>query len=156
MTVRALQVLLTTLGLVAIVFGAVTVLSGGALILDAGDVSASVDSELRFYAAWYVGLGVLLLWTVRRVESAGTTIRAVCAVLLLAAAGRVLSIIAVGTPHPLYLTLMAIEFAIPLVIVPWQAVVARRAVGARAGRTYVSCSSCTGNTPSSTMNDTFT
>lgn len=95
-------------------------------MLEGGKVSANVDSELRFYAAWYAAAGVLLLRTVRRVESEGTTIRAICAVLFVAACSRVISIIAVGAPHPMFLALMVVEFAIPVLVVPWQAAVARR------------------------------
>ena len=122
----ALQVFLAALGALAIVAGLVGVFAGPSLILDAGDVSPSVDTELRFYAAWYGGAGVLLLWTVPRVEREGRLIRGLCAVLVLAAVGRVVSLVLAGRPHSLYLVLMAIEFAIPVVVVPWQAAVARR------------------------------
>ena len=81
---------------------------------------------MRFYAAWYLAAGVFLLRTVARVESEGPKIRAICAVLFLAALARVISLVAVGAPHPIFLVLMAIEFAIPAVVVPWQAAVASR------------------------------
>jgi hypothetical protein len=55
-----LQLLLTVLGLVAVAFGLLTVFTGGAGVLRGGEVSANVDSELRFYAAWYAGAGLLL------------------------------------------------------------------------------------------------
>lgn len=124
---RGLQAVLTILGLVAVVFGALTVFTGGAGVVDGGEVSASVDSELRFYAAWYAAAGVMMLRAVPRVESAGSTIRALCAVLILAACARVISIIVIGTPHPVFLVLMLVEFAISVMIVPWQAAVAREA-----------------------------
>jgi hypothetical protein len=125
---QGLQVVLTALGAVAVVFGGLTVLAGAGGVVDGGRVSASVDSELRFYAAWYLGAGVLMLRSVRRVEAEGSLIRLIGAVFLIAAAARVLSMVALGTPHPLFLALMVIEFAIPVVIVPWQGAVARRAV----------------------------
>ena len=124
---RALQVFLAALGAVAVVAGLVGVFTGPSLIRGAGAISPSVDSELRFFAAWYVGAGGLLLWTVPRVEREGGLIRGLCAAVLLAALGRVVSLVVAGRPHPLYLVLMAIEFAIPIVVVPWQAAVARRA-----------------------------
>jgi hypothetical protein len=123
---RGLQATLTILGVTAVTFGALTVLTGAAGVVAGGPVSASVDSEMRFYAAWYLAAGVLLLRTVARVESEGATIRAICAVLFLAACARVVSLLAVGAPHPIFLVLMAIEFAIPAVVVPWQAAVASR------------------------------
>jgi predicted MFS family arabinose efflux permease len=53
-------------------------------------------------------------------------VRAVCAVLFVAACARLLSVITVGTPHTLALVLMTIEFIYPCVMVPWQTAVARR------------------------------
>jgi hypothetical protein len=124
MSRRALQATLAILGVTAVTFGGLTVLTGAAGVLAGGPVSASVDSEMRFYAAWYLAAGVLLLRTVARVESEGPTIRTICAVLFLAACARVVSFVAVGAPHPVFVVLMAIEFAIPVVVVPWQAAVA--------------------------------
>jgi Domain of unknown function (DUF4345) len=126
MSRRGLQAILTILGLVAVVFGTLTVFTGGAGVIGGGEVSASVDSELRFYASWYAAAGVMMLRAVPRVESAGTTIRALCIVLVIAACARVISIMVIGTPHPVFLVLMIVEFAIPVVIVPWQAAIARR------------------------------
>jgi Domain of unknown function (DUF4345) len=126
MSRRGLQATLTILGAIGLTFGGLTVLTGAAGVLAGGPVSASVDSEMRFYAAWYVAAGVLLLRTVAHVESEGPTIRAICAVVFLAACARVISLVAVGAPHPIFLVLMAIEFTIPAVVVPWQAAVGRR------------------------------
>jgi hypothetical protein len=126
MTRRGLQLFLTVLGAIALVMGVLGVVTGGGGGLDGGHVSPNVDSEIRFFAAWYAGAGVLLLRVRHRVETETTLIRGVCAVLLLAAVGRVFSIIAVGTPNGAFLFLMAVEFAIPAVIVPWQAAVARQ------------------------------
>jgi peptidoglycan/LPS O-acetylase OafA/YrhL len=124
---RGLQVVVTFLGCVALGAGLLTLITGGALVPDAGDVSASMDSELRFHAAWYAAAGVLLLRVAPRVESETAKLRAICAVLFIAACARVVSIVVVGVPHPLFVTLMVIEFAIPVVVLPWQAAIARRA-----------------------------
>lgn len=125
-SLRALQGTVGFLGAIAVVFGVQTVVIGADSVLGVGDVSANLDNELRFYAAWYVGAGVLLLRAVRRVEKHTATIRGVAAILLLAAFGRVLSMVTVGAPHPGQVALMAAEFTIPVVVVPWQAAVARR------------------------------
>lgn len=122
---RGLQVVLTILGIVAVTAGGATVLTGGDSVLNRGDVSAGVDSELRFYAAWYVVAGALLLRAVGRVESDGLVVRAVGAAFFLAGSARLLSLATVGRPHAFALVLMVIEFVIPVVIVPWQAAVAR-------------------------------
>lgn len=124
-----LQFILSILGLVAVAFGILTVFTGGAGVLGGGEVSTNIDTELRFYAAWYVGAGLLLISTVRRIESRATTIRAISAVLVLGAFGRLLSLLTIGAPRPLFTALMAIEFAVPILVVPWQAAIARRPAG---------------------------
>jgi Domain of unknown function (DUF4345) len=122
---RGLQVVLTIVGMVAVVAGSDTVLRGGDSVLNHGDVSAAVDSELRFYAAWYVAAGVLMLKAVGRVESEALIVRAVGAAFFLAGSARLLSLVTVGRPHAFALVLMVLEFVIPVVTVPWQAAVAR-------------------------------
>ena len=47
---RGLQVLLTFVGAVALIAGTVSVILGASVIPTRGEVSASVDSEMRFYA----------------------------------------------------------------------------------------------------------
>jgi hypothetical protein len=129
MSRRALQATLVVLGTIALAFGTLTVITGAGGVLTDGTASANVDSELRFYAAWYVAAGILLLRAARRVDTDGFTIRVICAGFLVAACGRALSLITVGEPHLFYLALMVVEFAIPAVVVPWQAAVSRRAAG---------------------------
>lgn len=124
---RGLEVFLTILGTVAVVSGTLTVFTGGSLVPDGAMVSPNLDSELRFHAAWYVAGGLIALRAARRVESEGTAVRLFCGALFLAGAGRVLSLITIGPPHPFFLALLALEFALPVIIVPWQASVARRA-----------------------------
>jgi hypothetical protein len=123
---RGLQVFLAVLGTVALSFGLLTMLVGASNIPGGNDVSASVDSELRFHAAWYAVIGALLLMSIRRVESATTIVRAVGIGAFLAGCSRIISIVVIGRPATTYLVLMGIELALPFVVVPWQAIVARR------------------------------
>lgn len=117
---RGLQLALGAIGTVATVAGSDAVLRGAAQVLDGGDASANLDTELRFYASWYVVFGVLMLRAARRPEAETTTVRACGAGFLLAAFGRAVSSRAVGRPHPLFQVLMAMEAAIPVVLIPWQ------------------------------------
>jgi hypothetical protein len=116
---RALQRALTTMGLVAMTMGGSGVLRGASEVPDAGPVSGNVDSEYRFYAAWYFVLGVLLLRAARQPEEEATVVRACGGGLLLAACGRLLSIRRFGSPHPFQRVLLALEVVIPVVVVPW-------------------------------------
>ena len=122
----ALQIFLAILGSVMVIAGLGTVLLGAASIVGAEDVSGTVDSEMRFYAVWYVGAGMLLLRSVPRVESERKIVGAVAALFFIAGCARGLSWLLVGRPHNLAVTLMVIELALPFVILPWHAAVARR------------------------------
>lgn len=68
-----------------------------------------------------------MLRSVRRVESEGATIRVICAGWLIAACGRLLSAKQVGRPDRVFRVLTGAELAIPAVVAPWQAMVARQA-----------------------------
>jgi hypothetical protein len=124
---RGLQAFLIFLSLGAMTFGGLTAVLGAVSVEGVVTAPASLDSELRYYAVWYVVAGVLVLRAVRRIEAETTLIRIVGAALFAGGCVRLLSIAAVGRPHVNYLLLMAAELALPFVIVPWQAAVSRRA-----------------------------
>jgi hypothetical protein len=123
---RGLQAAVVVFGVVAVVFGAVAVVTGAEGVRHGGEVTANVDSEFRFFAAWYLGAGVLLLSIAPRVEKARSVIRGVCGVMLLAACGRLLSLATAGRPDAFFLVLLGIELAVPALLVPWQSAVAWR------------------------------
>jgi len=126
MSSRGLRIVLTILGAVALTLGALSLVMGAAVVPGGDEVSASVDSELRFYAAWYTAAGVVLLRIARRAESEGRTLRFIAATFFIAGCARLLSLIVVGKPHVLFMALMVAEILIPVVILPWQASVVRR------------------------------
>jgi hypothetical protein len=122
---RALQAVLGAIGTVATVAGSSAVAQGAANVLHGGEVTPNVDSEFRFYASWYAIFGVLLLRAARRPESETAVVRAAAAGFLVAAIARLLSRRAVGRPHALFSVLTALEFGVPIVLIPWQRRVAR-------------------------------
>jgi hypothetical protein len=126
---RNLQRVIVALGLVPIVTGAASLVFGTDVIPEAGSPSASTESELRFYAVWWLGAGLFLASLAPRVEQRGRELRAVCALLVLGACGRALAIADAGRPQPIFVVLMALEFLIPPVLVLWQARVARASRG---------------------------
>ncbi len=80
-----------------------------------------VESELRFYSAFYVAYGLTLLRTAGRAERDPATVRALAGALFLAGAGRASAWVTVGRPHPLQQALLAIELAAPAFLVAEQA-----------------------------------
>jgi hypothetical protein len=114
------------LGCVAVGAGAMTVLLGADSIFGVQDASPSVDSEMRFYAAWYVGAGLLLLRATFDLELETLVVRGVAAIFFLAGCARALSWATVGRPHDVAVVLMVIELILPIVLVPWQMAIAGR------------------------------
>lgn len=110
---RGLRLLLTAFGVVAVAFGAISILFGAGAVLGHGAASASVDSELRFYAAWYVVAGWLALRAAREPEREAFLIRVLCAGLLVGAGGRLISLGVSGRPHPAFMVLLALELLVP-------------------------------------------
>ena len=83
----------------------------------AGLVGADVDSEMRFYAVLWMAYGGVALWVARDLPKRMNLLRLMLGIFWLGGLGRVVSYFAVGAPHPLFLVLMWIEIALPLVLI---------------------------------------
>lgn len=81
----------------------------------------SVESELRFYAAFYVAYGLATLSIAPRAERETGAVRALAGALLLAGLARAGGWHAAGRPHEVQRGLLAIELAAPPLLVAWQA-----------------------------------
>jgi hypothetical protein len=123
---RSFQIVLVVLAGIMIVAGIQGLIGGANIVLGGNEHSPNVDSEFRFFSAWYIAMGLVLLRATRTVEAAALEVRIVGVGFFLAALGRVFSIVDEGEPHGYYILLMVIEFLIPLVLVPWQTMIANR------------------------------
>ena len=121
----ALQVLLATLGLVAIAAGLYTVLTGTGGMVGDSRATANVESELRFYSVFWTGFGVLTLHAARRPERETLLLRGLALFLFLGGLARIPAWIASDRPDAPFLVLMGLELALPLFIVWAQARIAR-------------------------------
>ena len=117
---RLLQALLAILGATAIVAGLAAVLTGPEGQLGGAAVPASVDSEYRFYAALWIAFGAVALYIVPRVDRETLAVRALAAALFAAGAARGVAWIDAGRPEAPFVALLALELAIPPVLVLWQ------------------------------------
>jgi hypothetical protein len=132
---RNLQRTIVGFAVVAIVTGTLTVFFGTAVIPRGGSATASVESELRFYGAWYLGAGLFLASLARRIEHRAFELRMVSLLLVLGGVGRILAIADAGWPHPLFIVLLALELLLPPVLVVWQWRVSRLATDGRGDST---------------------
>jgi hypothetical protein len=84
--------------------------------LPSAPLTASADSELRFYAALFFMFGVLCLRAARNIDHHSSIVPWLAAAFFAGGFGRALSWVMMGPPHPFYLLLMAIELIVPPVL----------------------------------------
>ena len=143
--VRILRVLLAGLGLAALAIGS-SIWSFGAQAVArtcetafatltgwtgplSPDWPPTMDSEMRFYAAIWGAYGVALVVVARNLARRLDMVPWLAAPFFLGGVGRVLSWAQVGTPHPFFQLLMAIELALPPLFVGLWWVVQRKKRG---------------------------
>ena len=119
------RVVIAVMGTGILVIGLDAVIRGANAIPGTMSASARIDSEVRFFAAWYAVAGAFLLVAAWRTELMRVVALAVGAGFGLAACGRALSWATVGRPETLQIALMYVEFGIALILILWQLVATR-------------------------------
>jgi hypothetical protein len=114
---RALRAIFYTGGVVATAAGLHTVIAGGRSLPSQGVSNPRVESELRFYAAFYVAFGISLLRVAPRAEREPAAVRSLAGALFLAGLARASGWLAVGRPHRVQIVLLGIELGAPPVMV---------------------------------------
>ena len=117
---RSLKAAFYAGGVVATVAGLHTAVAGGRSLPGRQLRSASVESELRFYGAFYAAYGVCVLRTAPRAHRDAAAVRALAGALFCAGLARAGAWLAAGPPHPLQRGLLAIELAAPPLVVALQ------------------------------------
>jgi Domain of unknown function (DUF4345) len=115
-------------GVVATLAGLHTVIAGARSIPGRPQAGAEVESELRFYAGFYVAFGLAALHTAPRAEREPGAVRALAGAVLLAGVARANAWRATGAPDPAQRALLAIELAAPPLLLGAQAQAARTRV----------------------------
>lgn len=126
---RTLTIVLAALGASAAAIGAAIFLLGPAAVGRAFAMAlaalglaappprldgADIDSEMRFYAVFWIAYGVFLLRAARRPW--GPEIPPLMGLVFAGGVGRLLSLAAFGPPHPLFQLLAAIELILPAAV----------------------------------------
>ncbi|MFI0975907.1 DUF4345 domain-containing protein [Streptomyces sp. NPDC021093] len=109
----ALKVLARIMGFACVAIGLFHIVIGNASVPGGESAGPTIDSLGRFFAAIFAGYGLAWLWVARQNPVPAAAVRALAGIFLLGAAGRLLSLAAVGWPHPFQIVLLVIELALP-------------------------------------------
>ena len=121
-----MRVVLAVLAGVLGLFAAFSGVSGMVLGLsDVAEPTFALDSNFRFLSAFLTGAGVVLLWSLFRLDRATTELRIVSALVFVGGCARLLSLTTAGRPEGAYVFYIVAELVLPVVIVGLQARLAR-------------------------------
>jgi hypothetical protein len=113
-------------GLVATTAGLHTAIAGAKSLPGQRLANSSMESELRFYGAFYLAYGLVLLHVAPRADNDTTAVRALMGTLFVAGLARAGGWAVVGRPHHVQRRLLVIELAAPPLIAAWQARLVRQ------------------------------
>jgi hypothetical protein len=108
-------------GTVATGAGLHTVIAGARSLPRQRRANPTLESELRYYAAFYVAYGLALLRVAPRADRDAPAVRALAGALFLAGLARAGGWRAAGPPHPLQRVLLLAELGLPPAVLAWQA-----------------------------------
>lgn len=123
---QALRATLYTGGVVATAAGADTAIRGARSVPGEGAANAAIESEIRYYSAFYAAFGLAALRLAPRADRDPNAVRAVAATVFGAGLARAAGWRAAGKPHPAQRALLAAEFLVPAVLLGLQ-----RRIGSR-------------------------
>ncbi|MCB2058604.1 MAG: DUF4345 domain-containing protein [Novosphingobium sp.] len=119
MSQRYLAWFLTTFGMVCAAIALVHIAFGPASIPGSVPVNATMDSEDRFYATLLLGFGLAHVWAARDLANRSGLVLAMQATFFVGGVARIVSILAVGMPIPLFVFLGGLELIIPPLVWWW-------------------------------------
>ena len=111
---------LRALALIPVAAGLASVIFGSEIVRDGGASNPNVESELRYYAVFYVGFGLYLWSLAPEIARRGRELRWAAAVLFCGGLARVVGVLVDGWPEADYVVLMGVELVLPPVLVLWQ------------------------------------
>lgn len=124
---RLLQAATATACLVPLSMGFLSVLKSASILRGVTPpLPIDLDSHYRYLSGLLLGIGLVFLASIPRIESAGTVFRTLGAVIVVGGLGRLVSLMQAGVPGQGHQFGLIMELVVVPLIVLWQARVARR------------------------------
>ena len=122
MSKRSLQIVTAILALVPLATGAIGMLGLNDPIYATMGLprNALLDSNLRFFAGFWLGLGLAMMWLVPRIETQTVLFRAIWIAIFFGGIGRLLSIFLIGPPPLPFIGFTILEIVGAPLFIAWQ------------------------------------
>ena len=113
--------------LVPLTAGSSGVLESAAMLRGVSEpLAVDLDSHFRYLSGLLLGIGLVFLSAIPRIETKGTVFRVLGALIVVGGLARLLSLIEEGAPGPGHQFGLAMELVVTPLLVMWQARVACR------------------------------
>jgi hypothetical protein len=119
---QAFQAFLALFGVIVIGISIAHFAIGPQAIIGGTAVNPTMAGEDRFFAGLFLCSGIALLWCARDVQHKRIYVSLLAAAFFVGGLGRLLAVVVDGAPHPFYVAMLAVELALP----PLMVVVANR------------------------------
>lgn len=127
MSRKLLQILVGTAALFPVVLGLLGLLNGAESYLIKAMMNPSLDSNIRFRSAIFLTYGLAFFFILPKIEEQTALFRLLLAGLFVGGLARIFSIYKFGVPADFILFVLVLELMLPVIFVPWQRHLARKA-----------------------------
>ncbi|NKY59013.1 DUF4345 domain-containing protein [Nocardia flavorosea] len=110
---KTLRRLCWVMGVACVLIGLEHLIVGPQTVPDTGDLTATDDSQNRFFSAIFAGYGIAWVWAARQSPIPADAVRLLAAVFLAGGIARLLSVAVHGRPHWFVIALTVVEFTLP-------------------------------------------
>lgn len=110
---KTLRWLCWVMGAACLLVGIAHIVLGPAAAPDTGTLTATDDSQNRFFGAVFAGYGLAWIWAVRQSPLSGNAIRGLAGIMFVGGLARLVSAAVHGWPHGFVIALTAVELVLP-------------------------------------------
>lgn len=116
---KALRIWLIVFGSVCALIGLSHLFFGTASIIGGGEVNATIDADMRFYAVLFTAYGLAFIWCARDIDARAVPINLLGLIFFAGGLARLLSIATHGLPNWFYIVMIPVELIVPVVNYYW-------------------------------------